>query len=65
MKKKKDSYSWDDQVVEVLDQVDESKEENQDISIKSNLTGKYTIKSGAANKSIIKKFWHGFTGLNA
>jgi len=29
------------------------------------LTGKYTIKSGAAEKSIIKKFWHGFTGLNA
>jgi len=28
MIKKKDSYSWDDQVVEVLDPVDENKEEN-------------------------------------
>jgi len=28
MNKKKDSYSWDDQVEEVLDLVDENKEEN-------------------------------------
>ena len=53
----------DDKVVEVLDTISDNKEENQDISI--NRTGKYTIKSGTGNKSIIKKIWHGFTGLNA
>ena len=53
MNKKKDSYSWDDQVLEELDLVDENKEENQDISTKSNRTGKYTIKSNATKKGII------------
>jgi len=28
MNKKKDSYSWDDQVLEELDPVDDNKEEN-------------------------------------